>query len=758
MAMNFKRALLAGVLLAAVVVAPSNAPGCGQFFAGAVFTDTRIPPLPDFVKGRLGVLLPSFTQRYLFVAYRYLSGQPLTSGEVESFVSPSDLSNPSSEGESVWRDSFFVTPAMNEWLDARAKIPGIGPSPRIDIHRNDTGGSTGEWRYFVNCSEDAFKTAAGTLGERAKALGIGHPGIRSWALAQDTVFSNCAKGEAIPEPADAQLPQPLRYDRAYQIAAAHFYCEHYDTAAEMFRAIAADAGSPWSGMAPYLAVRCLIRKATVPQKYGVFDRNALMEAEGGLRAILTDKNRAFLHTIAAKLEAYVELRLHPLDHIRALAERLQRRAGSDNFGQDLIDYQYLMGHFDLQPDFTRESASQTSDMTDWLLAFPSGNPAHALVRWKSTGSAAWLLAAMVRLPAGDPDAKAVMDAAQNLPKNSTAYPTAQYHRIRLLMESGKEGDARDALDALLPGLRTSLQNSSLNLFLSQRLRLARSFDEFLQFAPRVPQVISMGSLPVEQEEYMGPSTPLFDADAVEVLNRGLPLALLSRAAVSTRLPSHLRKLLVRAAWVRAVLISNGAVASELAGELERVYPELKSDLEAWRSAGDADSRQFALAVLLLHFPGLSPYLQSGVPPRGRIAGISDFRENWWCGFNAGGNLDSPTGFRYSTSRFQEKAKPPQQAKLPEFLTDADKAAFLLEWRKLAAVPTAPDYFGRIVLSWASKHPKDERVPEALHLVVKSTRFGCGDAASGDYSRSAFRLLHARYPDTAWAKMTPFWFR
>jgi hypothetical protein len=74
------------------------------------------------------------------------------------------------------------------------------------------------------------------------------------------------------------------------------------------------------------------------------------------------------------------------------------------------------------------------------------------------------------------------------------------------------------------------------------------------------------------------------------------------------------------------------------------------------------------------------------------------------------------------------------------------------------VPTAPDYFGRIVLSWASKHPKDERVPEALHLVVKSTRFGCSDAASGDYSRSAFRLLHARYPDTAWAKMTPFWFR
>jgi hypothetical protein len=50
------------------------------------------------------------------------------------------------------------------------------------------------------------------------------------------------------------------------------------------------------------------------------------------------------------------------------------------------------------------------------------------------------------------------------------------------------------------------------------------------------------------------------------------------------------------------------------------------------------------------------------------------------------------------------------------------------------------------------------VPEALHLVVKATRFGCTDDATGRYSRDAFQLLHKKYEDTKWAKITPFWYR
>jgi hypothetical protein len=748
-----KHSLLICFLFATVVFNPSNLPSCGPIFPDAIFVEKRTPPLPDYIQGRLGVLQPTFDRKYLFMAYRYLSGQPLTEEEKHSLTKAAS----SAEPESIWTGAFSASPAMKEWLDARGRIPGIEPSPEIQSSRNEAGKSN-EWRWFKNCSEDAFKTAARTLDERSKSYGINHPEIKNWARSQDMVFSNCSKGEAIPAAADPQLPKAFQYDRAYQIAAAHFYAEHYDTAASLFDTIAADKGSPWSELAPYLAARCWIRKATVPQKYGEFDRNALMEADKKLKGILNDKNRAVLHVIAAKLESFVNLRLNPLDHFYFLSEKLGRQSHGDRFEQDLIDYQYLMRRIRTFPGLSYEDVSRSSEMTDWIYKFESGDSAYCLKQWKAKKSAAWLLAAIVNLHANDPDAAALMDAAQTIPKNSPAFATAQYHRIRLMLESGKKAEARSLLDELLPNFRSELRGSSLNLFLAQRLGLARNFEEFLEFAPRIPQRIDGDYYPSpELKQYTGNATPLFDADSIQTLNRALPLKYLSRAATS-RLPLHMRKQIICATWVRAVLLSDNAVAVKLAGELENVHPDLKPDLKLWREAGSPESKKIAAALLMLHFPGMSPYLKSGVPRRGKLEGIDNFRENWWCGFNAG-NLDEPTGNRYSLSKYQQEQKNmPEPADSPSFLNDTDKADFKIEWKKLASVPTAPDYFGRVLIPWARNNPKDNRVPEVLHLIVKATRFGCTDEGSGKYSREAFQLLHSKYTDTSWAKLTPYWYR
>jgi hypothetical protein len=526
----------------------------------------------------------------------------------------------------------------------------------------------------------------------------------------------------------------------------------------MFEAIATNKGSPWNEIAPYLAARCLIRKATVPQKYGEFDRNVLMEADKKLKGILNDKNRSALHPIAAKLESFVNLRLNPLDHFYFLSEKLGRQSHGDRFEQDLIDYQYLMRQIRTFPGLSYEDASRSSETTDWIYKFESGDSAYCLKQWKVKKSAAWLLAAIVNLHANDQDAAALLDAAQTIPKNSPAFATVQYHRIRLMMESGKMVAARSLLDELLPGFRSGMQHSSLNLFLAQRLELARNFDEFLEFSPRIPQRIDGGyySSP-ELKQYADAATPLFDSDSIQVLNRALPLKYLSRAATS-RLPLPLRKQLIRVTWVRTVLLSDNAVAVKLAGELGNAYPELNPDLKVWREAGGPESRKIAAALLMLHFPGMSPYLQSGVPRRGKLEGIDGFRENWWCGFNAG-NLDKSTGNRYNLSRNQnEQRDMPEPADSPSFLNDVDKADFKIEWKKLASVPTAPDYFGRVLIPWARNNPKDNRVPEVLHLIVKASRFGCTDEGSGKQSREAFQLLHSKYPNTPWAKQTPYWYR
>ena len=80
-----------------------------------------------------------------------------------------------------------------------------------------------------------------------------------------------------------------------------------------------------------------------------------------------------------------------------------------------------------------------------------------------------------------------------------------------------------------------------------------------------------------------------------------------------------------------------------------------------------------------------------------------------------------------------------------------------EWNDLVQKEAAAVWLGNQTLSYARKHPEDPRVPEALHLVVRATRYACGYADDGNISKSAFMLLHKKYPNSEWTKKTPYWF-
>jgi len=94
---------------------------------------------------------------------------------------------------------------------------------------------------------------------------------------------------------------------------------------------------------------------------------------------------------------------------------------------------------------------------------------------------------------------------------------------------------------------------------------------------------------------------------------------------------------------------------------------------------------------------------------------------------------------------------------PEFLKASQSLAGR-EASALHALGTGPNYLCRTVIDFATTNPADARVPEALHLAVKSTRYGCIDAETGRWSKAAFDLLHRRYPNTTWAKETKYWFK
>ena len=95
--------------------------------------------------------------------------------------------------------------------------------------------------------------------------------------------------------------------------------------------------------------------------------------------------------------------------------------------------------------------------------------------------------------------------------------------------------------------------------------------------------------------------------------------------------------------------------------------------------------------------------------------------------------------------------------VPLFLNAAQEAAGAEEWKKLQAIGAGPNYMSRVVLEWAKSNPQDPRVPEALALAVRSTRYGCTDAATTQWSKQAFQFLHKHYPTSEWAKKTPYYF-
>jgi hypothetical protein len=613
----------------------------------------------------------------------------------------------------------------------------------------------------LNCQQDSFETAVSTLESRIKKLGAENPALKQWVEAQDLVFANCSKGEHIPAALPPEAEASLRADRDYQIAAANFYASNFDPAGKQFEAIAQDAKSPWQAGAPYMVARTFLRKASLgPEET---KKPTLVEAEQQLNKIISTPQLSSSHTAAKRLLNLVGLRLHPEERLHELARTLASKGELTGLKQDLWDYTFLLDQFVGESDAHHSQAASPSldlkgdDLTDWITTFQSDKPEalqHSLDRWHATSSMPWLIAALSKAKAQDADAAALQKAAAEVPSTSPAFPTASFYSVRLDIAAGRNAEANSKLDRLLKNHSAAFNRSSLNLLHHQLLIVSNSLDDFLTHAQRVPAGYawdeSNREIPVEESE-LGDELKnmkgkaLFDSDATEVLNYRMPLALLSQVARNTRVPEHLRRDVTQAVWLRAVLLDNPRIANSLVPNLKAVAPEMTPLLNDYLRAPDPAARKFAAIYLWLKFPGLEPIVDTGIG-RGSLAEQDSYRDNWWC----------TASFSAEFSTKEEKPDLPKSS--PAFLTSSERLAAEKESATLAGFGAAPNYLSRQVIEWATKNPNDARVPEALHLAVKTSRYGCTDKQTGRWSKAAYDFLHRRYPASEWTKQTPYWFK
>ena len=774
---TIRKSILFLVVLGALVN-PRATYSCGPFFEETVFSYSESPnvPLERFYNGELGVLRPTYNRYYLVTAYRFLVGLD----KPQRGRKPDLHENEAADTSGV---PFGVSPAVVAWTKARAGLPDAPQTPPTQ----DAPISKDEpYQQFLNCPDNAFITASRTLDERKGKYGLTSSEVKEWAKGQDAVFANC--GRSVPTVIPAVLttgPGWLRSDRSYQTAAANFYGGNFDDAVKMFDAIAEDRSSPWSEVASYVAARAMIRKATLlAPKDQPFDKAVMAEAEARLQRILQDSSKSKLHEDTQRMLDFVRFRTHPAERAAELESAILRKDPDDNFEQNVTDFLAL-----------QRRGEGEGDLSDWLNTFhldyyfyeqkqpqPSAEAApHALKQWQEKASLPWLIAALDLTPANHPAIPKLLAAADKVPVRSPGYLSVRYYALRLMIGAGQKAEARKELDGILA--KPSLTVGIRNLFIEERVPLATSFDDFLKYAPEMPAAAGVDYLggaedavpPLKEGPPRKDGKVFLDTYAAKVFAKRLPIDLFSQAAASSSVPQSLQRDIALAAWTRAVLLNDSPVASKLVPLLERLEPRLHRDLQSFVAAPSDDEKKFAAIFLILKNPGLKPYVPRG---SGRtnagtrwteesLQRIDDLRDNWWCA-SIGADPSGTNYFEHETADYGGDAKkqgslstnfkdPDASFPYPEFLTQPQKAEAARQWNQLTKVGPAPNYLGQQAIDWAKAHPDDKRNPEALHLAVRATRYGCTDKLTTNYSKKAFELLHQRYGKSEWAKKTKYYF-
>lgn len=688
--------------LGLLVALPAPLGACGPWFPDAVFwlTDRPNEPIERFLDGHFGIIDQSLAPQYRYVVYRHLAGVGLNQASRAPLAAYWG-------GVPGGTDPYDLS-AMRRWIEARSRVGGLRPE-EVDPWRRSarTQGDEVVELSYRNCLDDAFDTAVKTLARLTTEYSGNSPVVTAWAVAQDQVFSNCSQGHSIPGPLGEDSPADVRADRDYQIAAAYFYAGDFDEAEKRFRAIAADPGSPWQAISTYLVGRALLRRGMLAEPP---DTEALRAAEAQFHSVAGNPNLAALHDAANRLRDYAALRLDPPGQEQKLRADLLRPNLEANAVQQFIDYRRTLAyHRDgLPPD----------GLARWLAGVSCEECADMPPLANQLAVAAWSDGSLMKEMPG--------------PDTGSARLTLAYYWARHLQHHGEVESARAVLDDLLAGGAGELSLGDRNRVLAARAPLATSLEEYL----RLSQMVPVGA----RAEVYSPLDPekqqiLLSDDALDALAVHFTPALLAQALETEQLAPALARRVAVFAWMKANLVGDEESASRIVPWLRKLAPEMRADVDSY-AAAHGEARRFAFALASLRFPGARPQPGRPIARETPIQQVDSFGDNWWCA---------------GMSQREDVLR-------PAFLAAAEAEKAAAANARLREVASAPQFLGEIVFAWADAHPDDPRVPEALHRLVKSTRYShCGRGDGGETSQRAFTRLHRQYPNSPWTQKTPYWF-
>jgi len=761
-----------GVLSLLFIFPQSRALACGPFFSNYIYTPEDISLIrsprcynPNFSAADPGIIFPSWRIQLLLPIYRALNGEK----PVEAQADPS--------GGAAEKKS-----ALEQWIEARKMIT----DQPVEIEVWATGNY---YDNFINYLDDAFLTAAAALKERKNSFS--NEEINLWLKGQDEVFG--ATSETLfDEQLDAKITNPLlKYDREYQRAAARFYQKHYEEAAERFKRIAANSDHPWRAYAALAVGRTFIRKANAEfhaalnkdendLTTAVAIRNEwLKKASAQFEYILKDKTLAPVHASAQRLLDYTTFRLNPHKRFLDAEKVISTSLNPAEIERNLWDFYLIYNSWDetTKKDFILQNGG---DFSQWVLLWKNGKPEladFAAERYRKTKSLPWLIACLRLMPPNLPGREEILRDAAKIPETSPAYLTVRYYYFLFLLksETDRKKIARE-LDLFLKTIENKENPAAWDCFVNLRMLASSSLEEALRYSVRKATGLVMDE---GIWEVCSTDIVLLDKKIKRVFNESLPLEEWVVFALRDDLfPPYISRHLRLTAFVRAVLMDRLDTAEKIARKLSSTDPALKKDLSAFLEAGSPKEKKFTAVFFILRYPRLNAFLDVTsdeiIAENLPMNKLDNYRRNWWNWKNQG-DYSYPTyyynlydydydiydngepDFEGRVCDEEHRRKIYDTAYLNKLLPARTIEEAASENQKMRGI-TAPNSLADAVIKYAAENPKDPRVPEALHLAVRATRYaGFSDEKTSGYSKKAFLLLHRRYPHNPWTKKTPYWY-
>lgn len=763
-----------------------RAEACGPVFPAAVIINWTHPdmPLKIFAQGNIGIVQPSWARSYMCVAYRYLNETPLNEKEQSSIIR-------------LWHKrlgevDFFAegtyTDPLDKYLKVRAKVLGLSDKEYYSVY--SPASSYGVEQKIVG---SAYDTARVTLEERIAKFGIKSAQVKEWINGQDHVFGvGYDKEKSIPQALGADADPLIRADRTYQIAAANFYLKKYGEAAKIFEQIKNDKNSPWSSWAPYLIARCKVNSACDGDNYASF-----ADAKSAVKALLDsetnkDKRQDYLDFLG-RLEATEASPGEVLDKLTPVITKEH----SESYGHDVGDVTVLMDKIYYGGDSEDDKSKVTydfsrHDLLDWIDTFQrpfdyqyyssveekkkeqakyAVQAKKSLEKWRKTKSNPWLVAAVSSNSLSNPANKDLLDAALALPSSNPAYLTANFYAIHALIAQKKSAEARKRIQTILA--MKNLPPTTQNMYKAQLMAVANTTSEYLQascfnFPTESDNNLYLPAnwIKVEKQSNFNIASSGWDGMVSDDLNRNLPLSKLIEMCKDNNIPLDFRKKLTACAWVKAQTLNAPDAAKQLSGNFATYYPALAANIKACDAAGNATTRQFLLAKLMNKAFGATPYLQGGVPRMGSaMTEFNWYHNNYWLPLPLKVEAKKPDeaeGWEWpqvvapGNDTIDTMIRSYYRPGIGRLLTPPEKATAAKELQTMYTNHPSR-LLGDAVINYSQSNPKDPDAPELLHLIVKLPKWSGSSPVGSEYSKKAYKVLHANFKGSKWAQKATCWY-